>query len=132
ADALLQQRFVANEPIEALVRDRARIIDDVIVTCWRHFARRIAGVADLVAVGGYGRGELHPQPDIDLLVLLDDASNRATDEPISRFLTYLWDIGLEVGHSVRSLEDCETQARGDVTILTALMETRLLDGPGRL
>src|SRR5690606_6634820 len=132
AGASLRQRFVANEPIEMLVRDRARIVDDVIVASWRHFARRIAGVADLVAVGGYGRGELHPESDIDLLVLLEDASDRATDEPISRFLTFLWDIGLEVGHSVRTLEDCETQARGDVSIMTALMETRLLDGPGVL
>ncbi len=132
ANAALNQRFLANEPIEALVRDRARIVDDVIVASWRYFARGIANVADLVAVGGYGRGELHPESDIDLLVLLVDATDRTTDDPISRFLTFLWDIGLEVGHSVRTLEDCETQARADVTTLTALMETRLLDGPGAL
>jgi [protein-PII] uridylyltransferase len=132
ADESLKQRFMANEPLEGLVRDRAGVVDDVILACWRYFAHRIADNADLVAVGGYGRGELHPQSDIDLLILLDDASNRSTDEPISRFLTFLWDIGLEVGHSVRTLEDCETQARADVTILTALMETRLLAGPGRL
>lgn len=132
AGEALKRRFLENEPLEALVRERARTIDAVILTCWRHFARRIESSADLVAVGGYGRGELHPQSDIDLLILLDDASDRSTDEPISRFLTFLWDIGLEVGHSVRTLEDCETQARADVTILTALMETRLLAGPGAL
>ncbi|HEX6994282.1 MAG TPA: [protein-PII] uridylyltransferase [Gammaproteobacteria bacterium] len=132
ADGRLKQRFLANEPIDTLVRERARVIDDVIVASWRHFARRIADVADLVAVGGYGRGELHPASDIDLLVLIDAAADRETDEPISRFLTFLWDIGLEVGHSVRTLEDCETQARGDVSIMTALMETRLLEGPGAL
>jgi len=131
ADESLKARFLANEPIETLVRERARIVDDVIIASWRHFAHRIADDTDLVAVGGYGRGELHPESDIDLLVLLADASDRA-DEPVSRFLTFLWDIGLEVGHSVRTLEECETQARGDVTILTALMETRLLDGPGSL
>src|SRR5690606_23498011 len=132
AGEALKRRFLENEPLEALVRERARTIDAVILTCWRHFARRIESSADLVAVGGYGRGELHPQSDIDLLILLDDASDRSTDEPISRFLTFLWDIGLEVGHSVRTLEDCETQARADVTVLTALMETRLLAGPGTL
>lgn len=132
AGELLKQRFLANEPLETLVRDRARLIDDVILTCWRHFAQRIADVADLVAIGGYGRGELHPQSDIDLLILLEDAQDRSTDEPVSRFLTFLWDIGLEVGHSVRTLEDCETQARGDVATLTALMEARLLVGPGHL
>ena len=131
-NAALNERFLANEPIETLVRDRARVVDDVIVASWRYFARGIADGTDLVAVGGYGRGELHPESDIDLLVLLVDAADRATDDPISRFLTFLWDIGLEVGHSVRTLEECETQARADVTILTALMETRLLDGPGAL
>src|SRR5690606_33065028 len=128
----LKQRFLANESMDTLVHDRAQAVDDVILACWRHFARRIADSAELVAVGGYGRGELHPQSDIELLILLDDASDRATGEPISRFLTFLWDIGLEVGHSVRTLEDCETQARADVTVLTALMETRLLAGPGTL
>ena len=64
-------------------------------------------------------------------ILLENASNK-TDDAIGRFLTFLWDIGLEVGHSVRTLDDCETQARGDVTVLTTLMETRLLHGRGAL
>ena len=98
---------------------------------WRLHAGPAAKGAALVAVGGYGRGELHPQSDIDLLVLLDSTEGDA-DEAIGRFLTFLWDIGLEVGHSVRTLDDCEAQARRDVTILTTLMETRLLSGPGRL
>ena len=85
-----------------------------------------------MAVGGYGRGELHPQSDIDLLVLLEGKTERNADEAIGRFLTFLWDIGLEAGHSVRTLDDCEAQARSDVTVLTTLMETRLLHGPGRL
>ncbi|HEX7080868.1 MAG TPA: [protein-PII] uridylyltransferase [Gammaproteobacteria bacterium] len=132
ADDSLRRRFMANEPIETLVRGRALAIDEIILACWHHFGRRIAAEADLVAVGGYGRGELHPDSDIDLLVLIDGASDRSADDSISRFLTFLWDIGLEVGHSVRTLDDCEMQARGDVTVLTALMETRLLAGPGRL
>src|SRR5690606_21748914 len=87
---------------------------------------------DLIAVGGYGRGELHPHSDIDLLVLLEPAVQGRADEAVSRFLTFLWDIGLEGVHSVRTLDDCEAQARGDVTVVTTLMETRLLAGAGKL
>jgi [protein-PII] uridylyltransferase len=131
ANDQLAERFRRNEAIEALVADRARVIDDVILASWLHFAESVLDSADLVAVGGYGRGELHPQSDIDLLILIERASNK-TDDAIGRFLTFLWDIGLEVGHSVRTLGDCEAQARGDVTVLTTLMETRLLHGPGKL
>ena len=127
----LAERFRRNEPIETLVTARAHVIDQVIVSSWLHFAGDLLSSADLVAVGGYGRGELHPHSDIDLLVLIDNTDNDA-DEAIGRFLTFLWDIGLEVGHSVRTLDDCETQARADVSVLTTLMETRLLHGPGRL
>jgi [protein-PII] uridylyltransferase len=126
----LSERFRQNEPIENLVRERALIVDQIILSCWLHLAGELRHQADLVAVGGYGRGELHPQSDIDLLLLLDAPSVPKSDEAIGRFLTFLWDIGLEVGHSVRTLDDCEAQARGDVTIVTTLMETRLLHGTG--
>ncbi len=129
----LSERFKRNEPIEEIVRARAfEIIDQIILSAWRYFAEDVLQRVDLVAVGGYGRGELHPQSDIDLLVLLDRRIENNADESIGRFLTFLWDIGLEVGHSVRTLDDCEAQARDDVTVLTTLMETRLLDGPGIL
>ena len=131
ASEQLGERFRRNEPIETLVEARAQVVDAVILACWRQFAAGALDAADLVAVGGYGRGELHPQSDIDLLILLEKASNK-TDDAIGRFLTFLWDIGLEVGHSVRTLDDCETQARADLTVLTTLMETRLLAGAGAL
>jgi [protein-PII] uridylyltransferase len=131
ADAF-RRRFVDNAPIEALVAARSDLIDRVILAVWHHAAAPVASQADLVAVGGYGRGELHPQSDIDLLVLLDDGAKGGLDEGIGRFLSFLWDIGLEVGHSTRTLEDCRQQARKDVQILTTLMEARLLAGSGRL
>jgi [protein-PII] uridylyltransferase len=132
ASERLIQRFKRNDPIEPLVRARAEIVDQVILAAWNHYAEELLDSADLVAVGGYGRGELHPHSDIDLLVLLGKALENDSDEAIGRFLTFLWDIGLEPGHSVRTLDECETQARGDVTVLTTLMETRLLHGPGTL
>ena len=131
ANAKLAERFRENEPIDRLVHQQAAIVDAVILVAWRHFASDMADSVALIAVGGYGRGELHPRSDIDLMILLDGPSSPALDEMISGFLTFLWDIGLEVGHSVRTLEDCETEAARDVTVVTTLMETRLLAGPAR-
>ncbi len=128
----LKRRFLDREPVEDLVASRSDIVDLVILASWRQFAAPIAETTDLVAVGGYGRGELHPHSDIDLLLLLDNPRQAGADAAISRFLTFLWDIGLDVGHSVRSLDDCAEQARDDVTVATTLMETRLLAGPGHL
>ena len=128
----LAVRFHNNEPIEALVRDRALVIDEIILSFWDHFSADIKEQCALIAVGGYGRGELHPYSDIDLMVLLSEAGNVDVDEAISGFLTSLWDIGLEVGHSVRTPQDCTVQSKDDVTVLTTLMEARLLNGSTKL
>ena len=91
---------------------------------WR--CRRPAGFA-LVAVGGYGRGELHPHSDIDLMVLVADDGSTHTGN-LENFLTMLWDLGLQIGHSVRSVQECISQASADITVLTNLIEARLLLG----
>lgn len=131
-DALLAKSFHANVAIEKLLRHRAHAVDEIIVTAWQHFTPAKYNQTALVAVGGYGRGALHPYSDIDLMVLLAKDSDAALNEHVGKFLTFLWDIGLEVGHSVRTLDDCEKQARGDLTIVTTLMESRLLTGSQEL
>ncbi|MDX1482277.1 MAG: [protein-PII] uridylyltransferase, partial [Woeseiaceae bacterium] len=83
----------------------------------------------LVAVGGYGRGELHPHSDVDILILLDDELPDGRADALSAFVTALWDSGLEIGHSVRSVEQCRDEAAKDLTVVTTLMESRLLAGP---
>ena len=132
AQGALAERFHANESVETLVRYRADVIDQVILAAWNHFAADLDHRCALVAVGGYGRGELHPHSDIDLMVVPDEAGDADADEAISRFLTFLWDIGLEVGHSVRTPRDCEVQSRDDVIVLTTMMEARLLSGSTNL
>jgi [protein-PII] uridylyltransferase len=126
---LLKDRFLADEPVEDLVRDRARLVDLALRTAWVNHAGKFAGDLALVAVGGYGRGELHPSSDIDIMVLLPKSDSADWQPDIERFLTFLWDIGLEVGHSVRSIDDCQRESLADISVATTLFEARLLSGP---
>ena len=87
---------------------------------------------DIVATGGYGRGEMCPQSDIDLLFLLPYKRTVRVEQIVEYMLYVLWDLGLKVGHAVRSVDDCLRQARADVTIRTNLLETRSLWGDGQL
>ncbi|HEY4772674.1 MAG TPA: nucleotidyltransferase domain-containing protein, partial [Steroidobacteraceae bacterium] len=126
---LLRERFAAGEAVEDLVRDRARLVDVALRAAWTQHTGRHAGDLALVAVGGYGRGELHPCSDIDIMVLLPKSDSADWQPDIERFLTFLWDIGLEVGHSVRSIDDCQRESLADIGVATTLFEARLLAGP---
>ena len=129
---LLRERFTAGEAVEDLVRDRARLVDVALRAAWTRHTGRFAGDLALVAVGGYGRGELHPCSDIDIMVLLPKSDSADWQPDIERFLTFLWDIGLEVGHSVRSIDDCQRESLADIGVATTLFEARLLAGPEAL
>ncbi len=127
--ALIQEKYHKGVAIDQLVCARARLIDELLVRAWRHHFSDTSGVV-LVAVGGYGRGELHPASDIDLMLLLEsEAEFEQQREPLEAFLTALWDIGLEVGQSVRTITDCVREAEQDITVATNIMESRLLTGP---
>ncbi len=128
ARATLERQFDAGVPVEQLVYGRARVVDHVLQRLWRLcFAGHDDEMA-LLAVGGYGRGELHPCSDIDILILLRHDDAVRLQEGFERFLTSLWDVGLEIGHSIRTVEECVTAAVEDITIATNLMESRLLAG----
>jgi [protein-PII] uridylyltransferase len=127
ANEALKQRFLHGDSVELLVTDRARIVDKVIVAAWQSFPSAADCGVSLVAVGGYGRGELHPGSDIDLLVLSKKNAS-SYREIIADFLALLWDIGLEVGHSTRTVAECKEACKGDLSIATTLMESRLLLG----
>lgn len=127
----LAGRFHQQDSIEDLVHGRARLIDDALVNAWEYFGSHLQECA-LLAVGGYGRGELHPHSDIDILLLLADEPDHEDSQAISRFITFLWDIGLEVGHAVRTIGYCADAARDDVQTLTSLLEARTLVGDTRL
>ena len=84
--------------------------------------------ATLLAVGGYGRSELHLQSDIDLMVLLDKNFNDTDKEKLTEFLTFLWDSGLDVGHSVRTVKEAITEAKKDITVISSILEARAICG----
>ncbi|GAA4652780.1 [protein-PII] uridylyltransferase [Kistimonas scapharcae] len=128
AEITMNQWFDEGVPIQALVRGRAWLIDQVLSLAWEHLFGGRDDIA-LLAVGGYGRGELHPFSDIDILILLQQDDPEPFRENIEQFLTLLWDINLQVGSSVRSVEECARQASTDLTIITNLMESRTITGP---
>ncbi len=123
---LLNEAFAAGIPVNQLVTQRAWFIDQLLIQAWQYFLQN-ENLA-LVAVGGYGRGELHPASDIDIMVLTDGRLSKNHKQSIEKFLVFLWDIGLEVGHSVRSIKDCVREGKNDITVVTNLMESRLLAG----
>ncbi|MCY1493550.1 Bifunctional uridylyltransferase/uridylyl-removing enzyme [compost metagenome] len=129
AREVLDNRFANGRDIRRLVEDRAWFVDQILRAAWERFGWSEDADIALLAVGGYGRGELHPYSDIDLLILLDSADHEVFREPIEGFLTLLWDIGLEVGQSVRSVAECAEEARADLTVVTNLMESRTIAGP---
>ncbi|MFO7305251.1 MAG: [protein-PII] uridylyltransferase [Gammaproteobacteria bacterium] len=131
-DACLQRRFFDDEPVERLVRDRARLVDLLLLNAWHAHLAEHANELALIAVGGYGRGELNLCSDIDVLVLLPKSEATPWQPQLEKFLTFMWDMGLEVGHSVRTIDDCQRESAADVSVATALIEARLLSGPKNL
>jgi [protein-PII] uridylyltransferase len=131
-DSRLKQRFLDDEPVERLVRDRARLVDTLLKAAWKLQVGVHTREVALIAVGGYGRGELNLCSDIDIMILLPKSESALWQGSVERFLTLMWDIGLEVGHSVRTIDDCQRESTADVSVATTLIEARLLDGPESL
>jgi len=128
-DVELKERFLQEEPVDELVRDRARLVDALLKQAWELEAGPKARDLALIAVGGYGRGELHPCSDIDVCILLPKSEAHDWQPGLEKFLTFLWDIGLEVGHSVRTIDDCQRESIADISVATTLIEARQLAGP---
>jgi len=113
--------------IDFLLQQRSLFIDHLLQTLWHQFGLEQEQLA-LIAVGGYGRGSLHPQSDIDLLIIHQGALSKTQQQAIQKFVQRLWDLRLDVGHSVRTIEQSIEQAAADVTVATSLLEHRLLSG----
>lgn len=128
ANESIYQSYDDGIAIDILVSQKAIMIDHVLQFCFNHLVTVTKPASSLVAVGGYGRSELLPGSDIDLMILLGKKPGRDLEKQISSFLTFLWDIGLEVGHSVRTVKDCVREGKLDVTVMTNMIESRLIIG----
>jgi len=122
----LKEAFNDHEVNDLLI-SRSTFVDNILRKIWcQHHLDEFQ--ISLIAVGGYGRGELHPHSDIDILLLTQNNIDTDLEEKISCFITQLWDIKLDIGHSVRCITECLKQSKNDVTVATNLMEMRQISG----
>ncbi|MFZ9642540.1 MAG: [protein-PII] uridylyltransferase [Candidatus Methylopumilus sp.] len=126
SQAKLREEFFAHKNTRKLLKQQSKLVDRVLQQIWQQFDLSLT--VSLVAVGGYGRGELFPYSDVDLLLLLPNQPDNAINERIEQVIGLFWDIGLAVGHSVRTLDECIVEAQKDVTVQTNLLESRLIIG----
>ena len=122
---LLQQQYLNQGSAHRLLKSHSKLVDSHLREVWSMLA--IPEDLALIAVGGYGRNELYPKSDIDLLILLPQQADDELQQQLQNLIGMLWDIGLEIGHSIRTIEECIVES-ADVTVQTNLLEARLISG----
>ena len=122
----LRERYAADGKAQRMLRQHRLLIDRTLRSLWKETA--LPGTLALAAVGGYGRGELFPHSDVDLLVLLPHEPDLELKAKLEGLIGSLWDAGLEPGHGVRTIEDCLFESAKDITVQTSLLEARWLAG----
>jgi [protein-PII] uridylyltransferase len=122
--------FQADSRPEKLLAKLRQSVDAALTRAWQAFG--LPPSAALVAVGGYGRGELFPYSDVDVLILLESAPDAAMQAKLEELVQLFWDIGLEIGHSIRTIDECLSEAAADITVQTSLLEARLVSGNRKL
>ena len=122
-----RDHFTQND-VHELIANRTAFCDDLLIDLWKHFRLEQHNELALIAVGGYGRKEMFPLSDLDFLILSEQPASVESEQKIAEFVQFLWDCGFDVGHSVRSIAQCEDEGRKDITIATNLLESRYLCG----
>ena len=124
--ALLADFSAHPQRVRPLLQGLSKAADGALRALWRHTG--MPGDCALLAVGGFGRARLFPHSDVDVLILLPDAAAAATQHAAERFVAACWDVGLEIGPSVRTVQACIEESERDVTVQTTLLEARALCG----
>jgi len=127
-NAYLKQQFSPKEPIISFLKAKSLFIDQALLSLWEEYITHSIDNFALIAVGGYGREEMFPHSDVDLLILLADSTAEKDKKQLEQFCTALWDTGLKLGLSVRTHTECLQAVKEDQTIMTAVMEARHLTG----
>lgn len=122
----LASAYLARPDHKTYLQGRSKLVDCMLTRLWQNAS--MPASTSLIAVGGYGRGELYPHSDVDVLIALDTPPSPALEETLQHLISQFWDIGLAVGHSVRTINECLEAAQSDVTVQTALFESRLICG----
>lgn len=123
---MLKTAFARKPEAAKALQRQCVLVDEALKAIWSE-----TGQSDelaLIAVGGYGRGLLYPYSDVDVLILLPDECGDSARSSVEALVGVLWDIGLEIGHSVRTISECQDEAKRDVTVQTTLLESRLVAG----
>ena len=128
--ATLREAFLGHVKVGHYLRSHCKLVDSALCELWT--GASLPSNTALIAVGGYGRGELFPYSDVDVLVLLPTQPSPDVAARLEGLIGMLWDTGLEVGHSVRTVDECVDESRKDITVQTALLEARLVVGNRRL
>ena len=124
--AVLKAAFGKRPDAAKALQRQCALADAALQALWTETGQ--SGELALIAVGGYGRGLLYPYSDVDVLILLPDDAGDGARSGVEALVGVLWDVGLEIGHSVRTVGECQDEARRDITIQTTLLESRLIAG----
>ena len=122
----LGKKFIKNHQSQIFLSKHTKLVDSSLIKLWE--SRNLKGELCLVAVGGYGRSELFPYSDVDILVLSNNKLTEDETERVSGFITDCWDLGLKIGHSVRNICEAREEFHKDITTATNLIENRLVTG----
>ena len=119
------KRFLENHNSKDYLKKQTKLVDQILIKIWKSFS---VDNISLVAVGGYGRKELFPYSDVDILIIFEKEISKDEQDSISQFVTNCWDLGLKIGHSVRNIKETKYEFKKDITTATNLIESRFLVG----
>ena len=120
------EKFLENHNSQAYLRKQTLLVDQLLIKVWQSLP--ISKNIVLVAVGGYGRKELFPFSDVDILIVFEKKIASSDQNAISQFVTNCWDLGFKIGHSVRNIKQTKQEFNADITTATNLIESRFLNG----